>query len=96
MNVRELKMAVSRAASLGQPVVHFAQLSRVLELEPDVAAPLSSRPRRDAERPSQAEIEDAFAAEGGVVTRVAERFGKDPRQIYRWLRHYGIDAERFR
>ncbi|MBI4953171.1 MAG: sigma 54-interacting transcriptional regulator [Myxococcales bacterium] len=45
-------------------------------------------------RPSQAELERVLAATEGSVRATAKHFGRDRRQIYRWLEHYGLRASK--
>jgi transcriptional regulator with GAF, ATPase, and Fis domain len=66
---------------------------------PEVVAPPSAssasgpvRSNRDA-LPTRDEFKSAFEELGGSVRALAKRFGRDRRQIYRWLETYGL-AER--
>ena len=46
--------------------------------------------------PTAEELLQAFARFEGNVARVAELFGKDRRQIYRWIERYGLDIDALR
>jgi transcriptional regulator with GAF, ATPase, and Fis domain len=102
-NVRELEQAMAVAAARAAAGTAI----RLEHLPPAIAAPLLERAPR-ASRPSAAppiEIlvpQDAVPSAAdlrrvlehfaGSVARVAEYFGKDRKQIYRWLERAGIDA----
>ena len=45
------------------------------------------------ELPSQEALVEAIAVCGGNMQAVARTFGRDRRQVYRWLRRYGIDID---
>jgi len=32
----------------------------------------------------------------GNVNQIAESYGKDPKQVYRWLKRHGLDPQNFR
>jgi DNA-binding NtrC family response regulator len=49
-----------------------------------------------ARRPSRAELEELLRRHHGNVTAAAQEVGKGKMQIYRWLRHHGLDPDRFR
>jgi transcriptional regulator with GAF, ATPase, and Fis domain len=59
----------------------------------EIPLPLLVPPDRT---PSKEGLETDIARLAGNVVRVAEYFGKDRRQIYRWASRYGIDVETFR
>jgi transcriptional regulator with GAF, ATPase, and Fis domain len=105
-NVRELEQAISAAAvrcgaapelDLG----HLApELTRRLEARAGapsatVEPPVEALVRRDGV-PTREELELALRRSGGNVAKVAELFGKDRRQIYRWAERLGIDPDDFR
>ncbi len=106
-NVRELEQVV-HAAALKMPEGAALDLD-VLSAElcapllarrgPPSAAgaalPLPLRVRRDAV-PSGPDLEEVLRHFDGNVAQVAEYFGKDRRQIYRWAERLGVDVEAFR
>jgi DNA-binding NtrC family response regulator len=50
----------------------------------------------DSRRPSREALEEALAIFKGNITRLGYHFGKDPKQIYRWLAFYNLDPGDFR
>jgi len=102
-NVRELEQTLRQAIILadGAAAIELEHLPEPLRahiasppgdqaIGPGVAiAPLSTRidPRRT---PSRDELCEVLAHFGGRVRPVAEFFGKDRRQVYRWMSRYGI------
>lgn len=44
-------------------------------------------------KPTQAELEQVLAAHDGSVRATAKHFGRDRRQIYRWLEQYGLRSK---
>ncbi|HVK75581.1 MAG TPA: helix-turn-helix domain-containing protein [Kofleriaceae bacterium] len=58
-------------------------------------APTPSPPRPPRPPvPSRAELVAAWTELGGSVRAVARHFGRDRRQIYRWLDAHGLRARR--
>lgn len=57
--------------------------------------PLSLSVRPDG-TPSAEELTRVFAHHKGNVAKVAEFFGRDRRQIYRWIERYDLDVEALR
>ena len=53
--------------------------------------PLVGAPRGPFERPTHAELTATLALYRGQISLVAAHFGKDRRQIYRWLEYAGIE-----
>jgi transposase-like protein len=58
--------------------------------EPAPAAVGDSAPRVRRPAPSRDELVAAFADTGGSVRAMARHFGRDRRQIYRWLDAHGL------
>ena len=106
-NVRQLEQVLGagaiRAAKDGT--------LRVSHLPDDIAAPLATRreaaPTRKSEPPlasmvardavpSADDLKLVLTRFGGNLAQVAEFFGKDRRQIYRWAERYGVDVDSFR
>ncbi|MBX3275486.1 MAG: sigma 54-dependent Fis family transcriptional regulator [Sandaracinaceae bacterium] len=102
-NVRELEQLAAQVA------VRAASAERVgLEhLPPAIAAPVAARRPavagpsepplslsvRPDGTPTQEELARAIAHFGGNVAQVALFFGRDRKQIYRWIERYGLDVD---
>ncbi len=52
--------------------------------------PMPGRPLPGRPLPSREEFEAAFAEKGGNVRALARHFQRDRRQIYRWIKSYGL------
>ncbi len=92
MNAREVRAVVDRqrlhvGATLG--VEHLALEPAVVALPPRVASSASSTRRS---RPTREELEAVVAACEHRVAEIARQLGCDRKQVYRWLRHYGISS----
>ncbi len=70
----------SRIASASPPATFAAPLIRMLEIRADAV-------------PSADELRTVLEHFGGKVSRVAEFFGKERRQIYRWAERHAIDLD---
>ena len=103
-NVRELEQVVLQAALRAADVqvirsehlpAAMAPVATSTEREPDPLESSSSPPieilvdRRGT--PSRDDLMRVIDHYGGVVSEVAAFFGKDRKQIYRWMRKHGID-----
>jgi transcriptional regulator with GAF, ATPase, and Fis domain len=78
------------AARLGDRVDDAAALPEGLGAVPlAIAAPPGLTPTRD-------ELVAALTRYAGSVARVAEHFGKDRQQVYRWARRYSVELSGFR
>ena len=98
-NVRALRRLVLRAATLHKQ-------ARTLELDmlpPELKDRVLSRgsePGLDlaiaSPAPSAAGLEAALREADGNLSEVATALGKDRKQVYRWLKRYGIDPSTFR
>jgi transcriptional regulator of acetoin/glycerol metabolism len=49
-----------------------------------------------ARTPSRDDLVRVLQKFAGNVAEVAEFFGKDRKQVYRWLEKHGLDADSFR
>jgi DNA-binding NtrC family response regulator len=100
-NVRELERVLAAAAVRADDgVVHAshlpAEIARaVSDGTPATEAPLDALVQRDA-MPDGEDLRVVFERCGGNVTEVARFFGRDRRQVYRWLKRAGIDVTRLR
>ncbi len=102
-NVRELEQLAAaiavRAADADEVLLtHLppAMAAPVAARRPMAAAPseppLSLRVRPDG-TPTAEELASALAHFGGNVAHVATFFGRDRKQIYRWIERYGLDVD---
>jgi DNA-binding NtrC family response regulator len=72
-------------------------LSRLGATAPPVeATPMQLEVDPMAASPSQRDLERVLRHFGGSVAEVATYFGRDRRQVYRWLKRYEIDPDSFR
>ncbi|RYZ07395.1 MAG: FHA domain-containing protein [Myxococcales bacterium] len=107
-NLRGLDRMVHRLASMDvpRPISLRSLLEAMPELlgppPPDRAQaslpPLAPAVRQSdvipaRARPSREELLQVYAASGGSVRATAKHFGRDRRQIYRWLESFGIPRE---
>jgi transcriptional regulator with GAF, ATPase, and Fis domain len=100
-NVRELVGVVEHAVeqSRGEEL-QAAHVGDIVTRRPGPADATGDarEPAKTARRkgPSPVELRDLLARETGNVARVARALERDPAQIYRWMRQYGIRPEEFR
>jgi transcriptional regulator with GAF, ATPase, and Fis domain len=104
-NVRQLEQVVDAAAVRAgdERVIRSRHLPAELGQKsepapvdaPPAEPPLELLVARDA-IPSQTELRLVLDRLGGNLARVATYFGKDRRQVYRWLERFGIDAGAYR
>jgi len=106
-NVRELERVIAAAAVRALAAGSTLDL---VHLPPELAARLADRPAAPAEAPRSAPLiapppdtvptRDELCATiermAGNMARVAEHYGKDRQQIYRWAKRYGIDPGAFK
>jgi DNA-binding NtrC family response regulator len=98
-NVRELQAAMLRLATLEPGGAAVSARSLAMVLADGVAAratPPSPSRRTRSQAPDRDELLGRLGDAGGNVHKLAEHYGKDPRQIYRWLRHHDLDPDDFR
>jgi len=109
-NVRELEraMAASAVRAHGEPMLRRTHLPS--EMAPAAArrpAPADTGPKRptpivpealvpDSDTPDRAALVRVLEHFGGNVERTASYFGKNRKQIYRWLEAEGLDPADFR
>jgi len=94
MNVRELRSLCQRLALLfprGGSV-------RLADVAPHLGASecADSGEQRESSVPLRAELVDLLEAHRGNVLKLAAHYGKDRKQIYRWLEHHALAAGDFR
>ena len=94
LNARELDNLLHRCASQcdrGEPFdVHLLPVAMTRLIEGRDAANVAT------DTPPRTALEAALTAAGGNVARVAEQFGRDRAQVYRWLRRHNLDPATFR
>lgn len=94
LNVRELRAAMQHIALIardGEPA-RVCDLPAAFMRVADPPAPLAS----EVEAPQRDDLEAVLARHRGNLARVAEHYGKERAQIYRWLRRHGLDADDYR
>nr|MBA3397206.1 Fis family transcriptional regulator [Deltaproteobacteria bacterium] len=90
-NVRELARTVERAVALaGSAEIGTAHLPEDVATAKFTAVPA---PVADARRD---ELHALLEKHHGNVSKVAAEMGRVRQQIQRWLKRYGLDAERYR
>jgi transcriptional regulator with PAS, ATPase and Fis domain len=97
-NIRELRSLVANLAQMVWPsATDGEQVVRARDLSPALRTPVESRGRAPAApilkkqtRPTAEELAVALEKHDGNVLRVAEHFGRDRKQIYRWMGKYGL------
>ncbi len=96
-NVRELLSAMRRVSLHVGDRTEIARADVEAVLDPVVTASLPPA-RRTArlETPARDELVAQLSSLRGNVSRLAEHYGKDGKQIYRWLKRYGLDPEDYR
>ncbi len=90
MNVRELKNVMQQLSFSKDSRLGTAAVSRLLE------ARQVTTEAADAAVPSEEQLKAQLARFAGNVSELAKFYDKHPKQIYRWLKKYGLSADRFR
>jgi transcriptional regulator with GAF, ATPase, and Fis domain len=102
MNVRELRMVMKRAVLLaGGAELSGEHARKALGPQPAAAVapnvpPVEIADVADIDAPEREQLVELLTKHGGNVSKLAAHFGRDRKQIYRWLRRWGIDADSFR
>jgi transcriptional regulator with GAF, ATPase, and Fis domain len=106
-NVRELRQVLSAASIRGEGEEQIG----LSQLGPDVGAQIRARRTQapgqvddvplglrvpSSEPPTREALIEVLKHHGGNVSRVAEFFGKERAQVYRWLRREGLEAGDYR
>ena len=99
-NVRELRSAMQRLALL-QPGGGEVLRRALDEILGETAAAASDRPESPPARgggaaPAREDLVGRLTELRGNVNRIAEHYGKDPKQVYRWLKRHRLDPRDFR
>jgi transcriptional regulator with GAF, ATPase, and Fis domain len=109
-NVRELEQVLATAVIRAVGAPPGSELG-IEHLPPEIAARLGARAKLEEGgepslplsmvvprelTPTREELCAALARYDGNVAKVAEHFGKDRQQVYRWARRYAIDLGAFR
>jgi DNA-binding NtrC family response regulator len=90
LNVRGLRSTLLRAAVLGDGTLTPESLGL------DEESPTEEITLSPSGVPPREELVGLLEAHRGVVAKVAAHYGKDRKQIYRWLRQYGLEPAAFR
>jgi DNA-binding NtrC family response regulator len=96
LNVRELKAVCTRLA-LAHPhggPLRSADLAGVHV--PEARTEERGRTDNSSSVPDRAELSERLRAHGGNVLKLAAHYGKDRKQIYRWLELHGLHPRDFR
>jgi transcriptional regulator with GAF, ATPase, and Fis domain len=102
-NVREVEnvVAVGGTRALDEGNLSLAILAPLLEVDPpsterelEISGERAHLPR--GKRPPRAELERLLREGDGNVAKVSAHYGRNRRQVYRWLEHYGMKVEDFR
>jgi transcriptional regulator with PAS, ATPase and Fis domain len=95
-NVRELGKVIESALVLsqGSPWIELAHLPEAF------ASRLAVRPRRGrpgtGPKPARDELEALLRSHEGNVARVSASLSRHTASVWRWLKEYGLDPERYR
>jgi transcriptional regulator with PAS, ATPase and Fis domain len=97
-NIRELRTAMRRLGlTLGDRAeARRADLETVLEVPVPVPISRSREGGRLPGMPLREELVALMAGLRGNVSQLAEHYGKDAKQIYRWLKRYQLDPGSYR
>ncbi len=98
-NVRELKAVIAEALALAGDAGEITRdhLEGLLEQVPAAPAPGgASGPRKYRPRPSREEIERQLELHQGSVAAVARALDRQWNVIWRCMKNYGLDADRYR
>jgi DNA-binding NtrC family response regulator len=94
MNVRELRAVAHRLALRAvDGKIELADVERALGV---AAGPPRTAPALTGAEPSRDELAGALRRCGGSVAEVAAEYGKDRKQIYRWLERHALDPRDFK
>ncbi|HSN31019.1 MAG TPA: sigma 54-interacting transcriptional regulator, partial [Kofleriaceae bacterium] len=96
-NIRELRVTMQRLA-LEQPAggeIALRTVVSALGAKPAAATPTPA-PAARAQGPGREELLARLVAARGNVQKLAEHYGKDPKQIYRWLKRHDLDPNDYR
>jgi len=97
-NIREMRSLVANLAQMVWPPAGAGELTvRARDLPAVLRTPVESRGRAPAApilkkqtRPTAEELTAALEQHDNNVLRVAEHYGRDRKQIYRWMERYGL------
>jgi sigma-54 dependent transcriptional regulator, acetoin dehydrogenase operon transcriptional activator AcoR len=99
LNVRELRASCARLAMRRPAGGRLCSADVAAALSPggaDAASPGGTEDTGPPALPSRRELADRLHAHRGNVVKLAGHYGKDRRQIYRWLEAHGLDPRDFR
>jgi DNA-binding NtrC family response regulator len=97
-NIRQLRMAIqhlcARVPAGGEIALY--DVEAVLREPLGSASPPPVARTRAATTPPREELVALLTSSAGNVSRIAEHYGKDVKQVYRWLKRYSLEAHAFR
>jgi transcriptional regulator of acetoin/glycerol metabolism len=97
LNVRELEQRLRAAVALAPDGrIDVAHLWKEGPTTTDRPSAPPARAQSPADQSLHAQLLEHLDVHRGNVTRVGAAMGKSRTQVQRWLRRFGIDAERFR
>ncbi len=92
-NVRELRALAQRLSLLED----LNTVLKVAHLPSEIRTPPKKETADDPKRtPAKEDLEAMLQLHEGSVAKVAEHYGKQRMQVYRWLVRYGLKPEQFR
>jgi transcriptional regulator with PAS, ATPase and Fis domain len=96
-NVRELAKVIESALVLSQGGAPVIELEHLPE---SFARRLAELPRRgrpgQGPKPARAELESLLRSHGGNVARVSAALSRHTASVWRWLKEYGLEPDRYR
>jgi hypothetical protein len=88
--LHDARAAVYRLRCEVEGTVHGADVERCLDGPREIATEVELEVREGQPIPTKGELERALRENGGSIRATAKQFGRDRRQIYRWIEAYGL------
>jgi len=97
-NIRELRRIMHRLVDVreGGDLITAAEVELAFGRSGRFASVSENSDRRVSERPGSEELAGLLRQFHGNVARLAAHYGKDAKQIYRWLKRYQLVPDAFR
>jgi transcriptional regulator with GAF, ATPase, and Fis domain len=93
LNLRDVDRLVhALCASPRRPVASDEVVAVLGTAAPPPGAAAIAPPERRRQAPTREELEEALRETRGNVRALARRYGRDRRQIYRWVEAFGLEA----
>jgi DNA-binding NtrC family response regulator len=98
INVRELQSVLARLGPIAQGAhaLQAAHLPEPVRSRQHLDVPAGNGPAERSDAPARQELETALARFRGNVAQLSAHYGKDRKQLYRWLRRHQLRPEDFR